>query len=57
MITVRFACGHVASKKAEETGTTPPVCGECGETRVARVKAPAPTFRGAAKGPCAVETK
>lgn len=48
LITVYFACGHTR----ESDGDAAPTCA-CGETRIARVEAPAPTFVGHARGPCA----
>lgn len=53
MITIRFACGH----QVASAGTEPPRCSECGETRIAHVDAPAPVFRGAVSGPCAVPSQ
>lgn len=50
MIALRFICGHAGS--ISETATTRPVC-QCGETRVARVKARAPRFTGTCTGPYA----
>lgn len=52
-MTVRFACGHEQVVKADVK--EPPQCQQCGERRVQRVTAPAPTFRGACSGPCAVK--
>jgi hypothetical protein len=43
---ILFACGH----RQMVTGDAAPVC-VCGETRVRRVEAPPPTFRGVARGP------
>jgi ribosomal protein L37AE/L43A len=51
MINVRFACGH--GFKIDANVQTPPVCPTCGERRVSRVTAPAPTFRGFCSGPSA----
>ena len=48
MIRVRFACGHGGT--VSEKATTTPVC-PCGETRITRVVARAPRFRGACSGP------
>lgn len=45
---VTFACGHMAS--VSHSVTEPPMCG-CGETRIARVQAPAPSIRGVCSGP------
>lgn len=53
MVRVIFACGH--ELKDVETGQSAPVCPSCGETRIARVQAPKPKFRGVATGPCCVE--
>ena len=50
MITVRFACGHQTA--IAETAVTAPRC-SCGETRIQRVAARAPTFRGTCTGPYA----
>lgn len=49
MITVTYACGHRETVKDDGN---PPSCSVCGETRVQAVKAPTPTFRGVASGPC-----
>lgn len=49
-IVVRFRCQH--SMVWPDTQAAP-VCPICGEQRISSVTAPAPTFRGAAKGPCA----
>lgn len=48
-ITVTFTCGH-AQRWHDRDGT--PQCGTCQTTRIERVEAPAPTFRGHASGPC-----
>lgn len=48
MITVEFACGHRRDVDGDSTRTC-----LCGETRIARVDAPAPRFVGHARGPCA----
>ena len=48
MITVTFACGHRAEVSADHD---PSLRCHCGETRVQRVKAPVPTFRGFCVGP------
>lgn len=48
LITLYFACGH--SREVDGDGTA--TCA-CGETRIARVDAPAPRFIGHARGPCA----
>lgn len=53
MIRVSMACGH-PSLVVSDTGDQPPVCPVCDERRVSLVKAPAPTFRGAVRGPSAV---
>ena len=45
---VGFACGHTAA--VSHSVTEPPICG-CGETRIARVTAPAPSIRGVCSGP------
>lgn len=49
-MTATFACGHTQAMTGEETQ---PRCHVCGEQRIARVQAPAPMFRGHARGPCA----
>lgn len=49
MIRATMACGHVIEL---QSGVAVPMC-KCGETRVARVKAPPPKFRGLVLGPCA----
>jgi hypothetical protein len=46
-VSVTFACGHSATVLTD--GAAPQCL--CGETRVSRVKAPAPRFRGVATGP------
>lgn len=48
MVTVRFACGH----QHDVDSATAPQCKTCGETRVQRVTAPKPVFRGSCSGPC-----
>ena len=53
MIDVLFACGH-AQRWHDADGA--PVCSVCRETRVARVQAPPPRFRGHASGPCVATT-
>ncbi len=50
MIPIRFACGHRATVSPNAEGT--PRC-LCGETRIARVQARAPSFTGACTGPYA----
>ena len=50
MITIRFACGHGMTVAAGDLDV--PIC-HCGEHRVSRVTAPAPTFIGACSGPSA----
>jgi predicted nucleic acid-binding Zn-ribbon protein len=50
MIAVRMACGHLLKLT---DGVMLPACPSCGETRVARVSAPPPKFRGVVLGPCA----
>lgn len=47
MITVTFECGHSRTTSGSETT---PTCA-CGESKITRVDAPAPTFRGHARGP------
>lgn len=49
MITVTMACGHSLNVMDIDV----PVCKECGERRVASVKALAPKFRGVCQGPLA----
>lgn len=48
MITLVMACGHALS--VNENGAESPICA-CGERRVAKVIARAPTFRGVCQGP------
>lgn len=52
MIRVTFACGHLQSVPRNQTGAL--VCLVCGESRVSRAIAPAPTFTGHCHGPRAV---
>lgn len=47
---VHFECGH--HTPLSPSMTEAPVCG-CGERRIARVDAPAPSFRGTCTGPSA----
>ena len=47
-ILATMACGHQVQL---QDGLTVPVCPQCGEGRVARVKAPPPRFRGVVLGP------
>ena len=54
-IIVRFACGH-AGQELGESADAAPTCPVCGERRVSHVQAPPPRFRGAVRGPCAVES-
>jgi hypothetical protein len=49
---VRFVCGHVIEIVDDDTA---PECPQCHETRVERVQAPAPRFRGAVSGPSATK--
>lgn len=49
MITVRFACGHESQVAAHQDAA--PVCPECGQAQVRRVRARAPRFVGVATGP------
>lgn len=49
LITLTFKCGHGRSVDPDQT--TSPACLECGETTIARVDAPPPTFRGHGRGP------
>jgi hypothetical protein len=51
VIALRFTCGHAGS--ASPNAATAPVCGQCGETRIAHVKARAPRFTGTCTGPYA----
>jgi hypothetical protein len=51
-VTITFACRHT---QPWVDGQDTPVCSQCGERRVARAKAPMPTFRGACRGPLARE--
>lgn len=48
-IQITMACGHVVV----QDGVMVPRCPKCQESRVARVKAPPPRFRGVVLGPCA----
>jgi hypothetical protein len=48
MIVVEFLCGHAV----QNDGAAKPRCA-CGEARIRRVVAKAPTFKGYARGPCA----
>ena len=47
-MTIRFACGHAVV--IDDAVSHAPVC-LCGETRVSRVIARPPTFRGVCQGP------
>lgn len=47
MITVTFTCGHTRTATGAEERLSCP----CGESRIASVDAPLPTFRGAVRGP------
>ena len=51
MIEVAFACGHVATVSPNLDAA--PVCAQCGDMTVRRVKARAPRFVGVATGPYA----
>jgi len=51
-VTITFACRH---SQPWVDGQDTPTCGTCGERRVSRAKAPAPTFRGVCRGPLARE--
>lgn len=48
-ITVTFACGHAVT--VENDVKDAPVCPQCGQRRVSKVKAPAPRFTGSCSGP------
>ena len=50
-IDIRFLCGHGGTAGVSQVVS--PVCPACGETRIARVSAPPPKFRGACSGPYA----
>lgn len=50
MIVATMACGH---RVKITDGIAVPNCPKCQETRVARVSAPPPKFRGFVRGPCA----
>jgi hypothetical protein len=50
-IDIRFLCGHGGRVGVNQVAS--PVCPTCGETRIARVSAPPPKFRGACSGPYA----
>lgn len=52
MITVTFTCWHERQVPVTMTGALS--CVQCGETRVARVKAPPPRFTGHVRGPSAI---
>lgn len=47
---IAFACGHQVTL---HDATQAPVCA-CGETRISRVSATAPSFRGVCRGPSAI---
>jgi hypothetical protein len=49
-IRATMACGHLVMLP---DGVSIPQCPQCGESRVARIKAPPPRFRGVVLGPCA----
>lgn len=49
MIVATMVCGH----RVKIDGIAVPCCPKCGESRVARVSAPPPRFRGVVLGPCA----
>lgn len=52
MITIEFRCGHQASIDPDKTPS--PVCGDCGERKVARVhNVRPPRIVGCASGPYA----
>lgn len=48
MIKVTFLCGHIA----DTDGAAKPRC-HCGESRIRRIAAKTPSFRGHVTGPCA----
>lgn len=54
MITLTMKCGH--RMQVDPDRVHRPSCPQCGETVVARVQAPAPTFVGTVTGPLS-ETK
>lgn len=49
-MTITFKCGHPSIDLANDAKEAP-VCPVCRERRIVRVKAPAPRFSGACKGP------
>lgn len=51
MITLTFRCGH--RMQVDPVRVHRPSCPQCGETIVARVQAPVPTFVGTVTGPFA----
>jgi hypothetical protein len=51
---VLFACGHAATVSPSIQDA--PICG-CGERRIARVVAPAPSIRGVCAGPLVTPQK
>lgn len=52
-IQILFACGHQTS--VDEHEADQPICLTCGERRIQRVHARPPRFRGACRGPLAIE--
>lgn len=48
MIEIKFACGCPPLRANDKIKTA--IC-ECGESRIVRVNAPTPRFRGACQGP------
>lgn len=54
LIAVQLACGCRVSVDEGTPGDVAPICPTHGDGRVVRVTAPAPRFRGAVRGPCAV---
>jgi hypothetical protein len=54
VITIRFQCGHKG--EFDSALSCAPRCGQCGETTIRRVNAPAPRFTGMVAGPCATYT-
>ena len=52
-IQLLFACGHQTA--VDEHDDVQPICLTCGDHRIQRVQARPPRFRGACRGPHAVE--
>jgi hypothetical protein len=56
-VEVTLACGCTVKADANAGADEQPRCDVHGESRVTRVKAGTPRFKGAAQGPLAVEDK